>query len=91
MHQAGFLADVLPQHRAVTAAEDHREQVEDRRVVVRQARDRPGQRGARRFDFLKAMLCPRGELERLGRDEHRGEFHPGRGAEMVLDGGFSAR
>ena len=87
MHQPGLLADLLPQHGAIAAAQHRGEQIEDRCVRMRESGNRPSEGAAGELDILEAVLSPRSELERLGRNQHGGEARARRAAEVLLDRG----
>ena len=75
VHQSGFFADFLPQHRAIATAENRGEQVEHGRIRVREPRNRPRQRTTRELDVFVAMQCSRRELPRLLWHEHGRQTH----------------
>ena len=87
VHQPGLLADLLPEHGAVAAAQHRGEQIEDRCVRMRESGNRPSEGAAGELDILEAVLSPRSELERLGRNQHGGEARARRAAEVLLDRG----
>ena len=71
MHQPCFFAQILPQHRAVTVPQNHRQHIEGSCIAMRQSGNRPSQPTTHDLNVVFDLVGARSKGGRFVWDEHR--------------------